>query len=102
MSELESHLETWFRVSVRRAGGHTFKLAPTEAGVPDRLVVLPGGRLYLVELKREGGSVSPIQSVWHHKIRRLGGRVIVLAGRSEAARWLLDPDSTHPVRRALR
>lgn len=101
-SQRESSLETYFRVAVRRAGGYTFKLAPTEAGVPDRLVIMPGGRLYLVELKREeadGGKLSPIQRHWHERIRQLGGWVYVLYGQEQAGLWILrvrDPLVANP------
>lgn len=94
MAQLESALETYFRTVVRRAGGHTFKLAPTEAGVPDRLAVMPGGRVFLVELKTEAGKLSPIQGVWHNRMRRLGVDVAVLRGREAIAKWAIDPDNT--------
>ena len=93
MAQLESRLETFFRTAVRRAGGISFKLAPTEAGVPDRLVLFPGGRMYLVELKTEAGRVSPIQRVWHNRAAELGCTVVVLAGWEAVALWAADPDS---------
>lgn len=96
MPALESQLETWFRVSVHRAGGYTFKLAPTEAGVPDRLVVWPGGRIYLVELKRTGAKLSAIQSLWHNRIKALGAPVVVLAGREAAATWIVSVRNKRP------
>jgi hypothetical protein len=87
-TELESHLESFFRKRVRLLGGYTVKLAPTEAGVPDRLVIMPGGRMCLVELKTLTGSVSPIQTVWHRKVRRLGAKVHVLYGEAGVIDWL--------------
>jgi hypothetical protein len=86
--ERESSVESFFRRRVQLLGGYTFKLAPTEAGVADRLVVMPGGRMYLVELKTEDGTVSPIQEVWHRKIRRVGGKVHTLYGRGQILNWL--------------
>lgn len=86
--ERESSVETFFRRRIQLLGGYTFKLAPTEAGVCDRLVVMPGGRMYLVELKTEEGKVSPIQEVWHRRIRNVGGRVHVLYGRPQILNWL--------------
>jgi hypothetical protein len=50
----ESQLETYFVRVVRLVlHGKTFKMAPTVRGVPDRLVLLPGGVVELVELKTE-------------------------------------------------
>lgn len=52
----ESELERKFRTMVQKAGGRAYKfVSPGNDGVPDRLVVLPGGRIGFVELKRKGG-----------------------------------------------
>lgn len=51
----ECELERKFGKLVRAAGGKAYKfLSPGNDGVPDRLVVLPGGRIGFVELKRKG------------------------------------------------
>lgn len=89
MTERESPLESFFRRRVRLVGGYTIKLVPVEAGIPDRLVLMPGGRMFLVELKAEDGRVSPIQRVWHSRVHtRYGTRVYVLYGRDDVVRWL--------------
>lgn len=87
MPELESRVEARLRDRVRKAGGMSVKLAPTEKGVPDRLVIL-GGRVYLVELKAVGGAVSPAQAVWHRRALERGVRVVVLTGRDEVDAWV--------------
>lgn len=89
MSEqLESALEQIFRKRVRLLGGYTVKLAPTERGIPDRLVIFPGGRMFLVELKTNTGTVSPIQKAWHQKVEKLGVQVYVLYGVDGVINWL--------------
>lgn len=89
MGELEAQLEAYFVKKVRLAGGYTIKLAPTERGVPDRLVIRPGGYMHLVELKTETGRLSRIQSYWHNHIRsNFGVRVYVLHGRKEIDSWV--------------
>lgn len=88
---LEAPLEAYFRKRVRLAlGGIVVKLAPTLAGVPDRLAILPGGRIFLVELKTDTGKLSPIQSVWHAEAQSLGSPVAVLFGKDEIDSWVLD------------
>lgn len=87
-AHLEAALEQFFRRRIRLLGGHTIKLAPTERGVPDRLVLLPGGRMYLVELKAEGGHLSPSQQVWHQRATALGTDVVTLHGQPEVVEWL--------------
>lgn len=88
LHELEASLEAHFNRQVRLMGGRATKLAPTEKGVPDRLVLLPGGRVYLVELKAVDGRVSAAQALWHERSAELGTRVQLLVGRAGVDAWL--------------
>lgn len=65
---------------VREAGGRCLKFIPDNAaGMPDRLVLFPGGASCWVELKRpKGGRLSPLQKVQHKSLTRLGQRVAVV------------------------
>lgn len=48
-------------------------------GLPDRLIILPGGCCIFAEIKRPvGGRLSSAQIVQHQRLRRLGHRVEVL------------------------
>lgn len=85
---LEAALERRFTARVKAAGGLAFKLAPTVAGIPDRMVLGPGGRLWLVELKTETGKLSPIQELWHARAAELGHDVAVLYGREQVDAWV--------------
>lgn len=89
-AKLESSLEIFFRDQVRRLGGTAIKLVPVHKGIPDRLVLMPGGRVYFVELKAETGTVSSAQRLWHEKLRALGHNVSVVKGRAEVLVWLAD------------
>lgn len=84
----EETVEQHLRSRVEAAGGMCIKFAPTRAGVPDRLVILPGGRLFLVELKAARGRLRPIQEVWHRRARRIGLLVPVLHTKAAVDRWL--------------
>jgi hypothetical protein len=87
----EAQLEEIFRRRVRQVlRGVVSKLAPTTAGMPDRLVILPEGRLYLVELKTETGVLSPIQKEWHQRVKALGTPVYVLYGGEDIRQWVRD------------
>lgn len=89
-SELESSLEAYFYLQVRKVlGGIPVKVAPTTVGVPDRYVLLPGGVIKLVELKTERGTVSPRQRAWHRNaLERCGVVVDVVVGRSGVDSWV--------------
>lgn len=89
MTVLESALETYFNAQVRkRTGGKAIKLAPTQRGVPDRLVVMPPGELFLVELKTTKGKLSEIQVFWHQQLAALGVRVYTLHGKIDIDQWI--------------
>lgn len=84
----ESSVETKLRLGVRRLGGTSYKLAPTTKGLPDRLVILPGGRIHFVELKADGGRLAPAQLHIHTVLRDLGANVVTLEGPDEVQAWL--------------
>lgn len=76
---LEKTLEHKFVTEVKRVGGLALKfVSPGFDGVPDRLVLLPGGRLGFVEVKAPGKRPHPLQLARHRLLRRLGFKVYVL------------------------
>ena len=72
---LEKEIERKLKVMVEgKLGGLCLKwVCPGWRGVPDRILLLPGGRVYFVELKRpKGGKVDPLQAWWARKLAALG------------------------------
>ena len=84
----EAQLEKMLHDGVRQHGGMSMKLAPTTAGMPDRIVLWPGGRIDLVELKTDRGSVRRIQEVQHHRFAKLGTYVQLVRGESGVREYL--------------
>ena len=75
----EKTIEQKFRKAVRDAGGVALKFtSPGFDGVPDRLALLPGGRMAFVEIKAPGEKPRPLQLARHWMLRRLGFKVYVL------------------------
>jgi hypothetical protein len=74
MTTLEKDIETKLRKMVERHGGRCLKwVCPGWVGVPDRLVLLPGGRILFVETKRpKGGSIAKMQKLWKKWLQQLG------------------------------
>ena len=65
--------------AVKRRGGIALKfVSPGFDGMPDRLVLLPGGKIAFVEVKRPGEKPRPLQESRHGMLRRLGFQVFVL------------------------
>lgn len=85
-SETEARIERRFVAGVQAMGGVATKLLVRHW--PDRLVVLPGGRVFFVELKRPGGVVSPGQHVVLSLLRGLGCFAEVFDNDKEALWWL--------------
>lgn len=81
----ESELERKFCRLVAQAGGRAYKfVSPGNAGVPDRLVVLPGGKVGFVELKREGGRPRKLQRLRMEELEALGCFTAVVDGPESA------------------
>ena len=49
-----------------------------ETGLPDRLAVLPGGRLLAIECKTATGRVAPKQQWWIDRLNTAGALAIVV------------------------
>lgn len=82
---LESKIEDKLRRLLQRRGAMVWKfVSPGQAGVPDRLVILPGGRCVFIELKTETGRLSPVQKVVIDRMRAQGCDVRVVHGWAEA------------------
>lgn len=90
----ERTVERRFRELAARHGGVAFKWeSPGVAGVPDRILLLPGGRMFLVELKRPGGRPRPIQRAMHARLERLGFPVHVVDDADMFYRTVVDGDA---------
>lgn len=78
--ESEKTLERSLKNSVEgKLKGWCLKLLSAHiTGLPDRLCLLPGGRILFVELKTTGKKPRKIQIFVHNKLRALGFRVEVV------------------------
>lgn len=83
--KLEKEIERKLVELVKRHGGLCLKwVCPGWLGVPDRIVLMPGGRVYFVELKRpKGGEISAMQQWWADKLRTLGFWVLFIHNEVE-------------------
>lgn len=77
--ERESIIEKHLTAAVKAAGGIAYKfVSPGRRSVPDRIVLLPGGRIVFVECKAPGKTPRADQLREHERLRALGFSVVVL------------------------
>lgn len=89
----EKDIEKYLRESIKQAGGECLKwVSPGTAGVPDRIVICPDGRIAFVELKRPFEKPRPVQRVVLRRLYHLGCRVVVMDNRKSVEgfiRWIV-------------
>lgn len=70
---------------VKAMGGIPFKFtSPGRRSVPDRLCLLPGGRVIFVECKAPGKRATELQTREHERLRALGFDVRVIDSKEAA------------------
>lgn len=75
----EKDIEKKLTDEVKRNNGLTIKLvSPGLIGLPDRLVLIPDGKIGFVEVKAPGKKPRRLQRSRHDQLRKLGFKVFVL------------------------
>ena len=89
MKWYESDIERNMVKRFQKAGLPLFKfVSPGNDGVPDRIAVLPGGRIIFIELKTETGKLSELQELQLRRLKKLGCDCRVIKGTAEAEAFL--------------
>lgn len=80
----ERQIEQRLVTETRKRGGMALKfVSPSFAGMPDRLILLPDGKMAFVEVKAPGQKPRPLQVKRHAMLRKLGFKVFVLDAASD-------------------
>ena len=76
---MEKSIEQKLVAKVKKLGGICPKfISPGYDGMPDRLVLLPKGKIGFVEVKKKGMKPRPLQLARHKLLKGLGFKVFVL------------------------
>lgn len=90
----ESAIERYLNAVVKKLGGESFKfVSPGRRHVSDRIVVLPKGRVYFIELKQPGAKPRPGQVRFHGRLAVLGGNTVVLDTKEKIDAWAFGQSS---------
>ena len=75
----ESRLERRLKKAIENLDGVALKLkVPNKRGMPDRMILLPGGRIYFVEMKAPGKKLRLLQRKRAKQLQALGFPVYIL------------------------
>lgn len=86
---LEKNIEKFLNDNIKKLGGLTYKfVSPGNSGVPDRIIILPNGKLIFIELKTKSGRLSALQKLQIKRLRKLKQDVRVLYGLEEVKEFL--------------
>lgn len=86
---LEAEVENLLVWHVERLGGKAYKFAsPNHRGVADRIVCLPDGQTWFIELKTKGGRLSPLQKLFAAEMARLNQRYACLWTKGQVDEWI--------------
>ena len=90
----ESYVEQKLATEAKKRGGLAVKfVSPGFDGVPDRLVLFPGGKVAFVEVKAPGKKMRPLQVRRAGQLRMLGFRVYCI-DRTDMIGGVLDEIQT--------
>jgi len=75
----EKEIEKKLKSEVNAHDGICWKfVSPGTAGVPDRIILMPKGKIAFVEVKTKGEKPRPLQLSRHRFLRKLGFKVYIL------------------------
>lgn len=85
----ERQIEAKLVKQIRSMGGICYKfVSPGNPGVPDRMVLLPDGRIIFIELKTEVGRLANIQRWQLEEMRKRHADVRVLRGEEQVRAFI--------------
>jgi len=86
---LERDIERYLVRRTAERGGVAYKwVSPGRVGVADRIVLLPGGVVWFVEVKTVTGRLSEMQKIFAADMARLGQNYVCLWNKDQIDGWL--------------
>ncbi|SDX64669.1 VRR-NUC domain-containing protein [Salimicrobium album] len=85
----EKDVETYLKTNIEKRNGWCVKFeSPGLSGVPDRICMVPGGRLFFVEVKRPGQKLRKLQQKRKEQFESLGQHVHTVSNKEEVDEFM--------------
>lgn len=85
----ESIIESYLKKEITKLNGLCLKwVAPGTRGVPDRIIIMPKGRTYFVEMKQANGRIDKLQKYVHKQFAARDHYVYVLWSKSDVNNFI--------------
>lgn len=85
----ENAIERYFVSRVQISGGRVIKLnSASMKGLPDRMVLMPEGKIYFAELKAPGKKPRPLQKAVHSMLMNMGFKVFVIDTKEKVGEFI--------------
>lgn len=95
---MENSVERYLVKITKQNKGYCYKwVSPGTAGVPDRILLLPGARVYLVECKDQGKKPSPVQKYIHKILKAIGFHVYVIDSKEKVDLFFKNAEMKHLI-----
>ena len=86
---MEKHIEAYLVRRVKELGGVAYKFtSPANRGVADRVVCLPDGSTWFIEVKAPTGRLSPLQRHFRDEMTKLQQRYACLWSMKNVNDWI--------------
>ena len=83
--EVERDVESYLKRELSSLGCLFLKwVSPGNDGVPDRILIMPGGSVCFVEVKTKTGRMTGLQCFWQKKLRSFGCGAVTVYGMDGA------------------
>lgn len=85
----ERWVESYLVKRIKEVGGKAYKFnSLTCKGVADRLVLLPNGKIFFIELKSSAGKQTQLQKVFEQDVTKLGQKYLIINSRDSVNEFL--------------
>lgn len=83
--ERERDAEAFLKREVEKVGCLFLKwVSPGNAGVPDRILITPAGRIIFVEMKTRTGHLDGLQRIWQKRLQEHHCSAVTVYGKEDA------------------